>query len=460
MNFASLASGTVLILIQLLAAIPWVAVALTAAPDRGRVGTGRGAGRVFLAGLALMAVAAVSFFLHLTGGRHLRYEAVVFLVGAAAAGYGLLAALRVSGQTLASILLPGFAIALVLPPVVLKLVQDRGSLETVGQAYGAVLQLQLVFDFFVLAFAALLRLWPKGGAVALAAFREGVRQPMYWLLAGAAFTLLTVSLFIPYFTFGEDHIMYKELGYDIIMFTAVAFGALAASMFVSEEIEGRTALTLLSKPVSRREFLLGKYFGILLAALLMFGFLGCYFEGTLLYKNFLDRVDPVPEPEWISSALANTPPGQVADLVRGVGLWSQHTLETLPGLVLSFSQVMVLVAIAVTLATRVPMVVNLSTVLVLFFLAHLTPVLVAIGKQAKVENPGAVSQMLGFVSQLFDVLLPDLESFRVGPAMLTDSSLDPAALSRYIASVSLYGVMFSVIVLLFGLILFEDRDLA
>jgi hypothetical protein len=410
MSFSNSFAGAALLLVQLLAALPWLAALLSEGRGSYESFRSRGKGAAVVTNL-------VRFGLVLLG-------------------------------------------LVLLPPLFLTFVYERPSLEIAGHFYGAALQLQLIFDFFVLAFAALLKLWPKGGAVALAAFREGVRQPMYWLLAGAAFLLLTVSLFVPYFTFGEDHIMYKEIGNDVIMLTAVVFGALAASMFVSDEIEGRTALTLLSKPVSRREFLLGKYLGILMAALLMFGFLGTYFEGAMLYKNFLDRVDPVPQPEWIGAALNSVPPGPVNDFLRGTGLWTQHTLDTLPGLVLGYSQVMVLVAIAVTLATRVPMVVNLSTVLVLYLLAHLTPVLVAIGRQAKVENPGPVAQLLGFVSQLFDVLLPDLEAFRIGPALLSDNPLPPGPFVQYLASVTLYGVVYSAIVLLFGLILFEDRDLA
>jgi ABC-type transport system involved in multi-copper enzyme maturation permease subunit len=412
MSFPNIFIGAILLLVQLLAALPWLAVALTSG--------------------------------------HTIYDSLRALFGGIS-GSARVILTRLGGIVLAMV---------VVPILLLTLAPDREPLEIAGRFYGAILQLQLTLDFFVIGFMVLLRVWPKGGAVALAAFREGVRQPMYWLLVGAALALMTVSLFIPYFTFGEDHIMYKELGFDAIMFTAVAFGALAASMFVSDEIEGRTALTLLSKPVSRREFLLGKYFGILLAALLMFGFLGCYFEGAMLYKGFLDRVDATPRAEWIGNVLSRTPAGPAADFVTGVCLWTQHTLETLPGLVLSFSQVMVLVAIAVTLATRVPMVVNLTTVLVVFFLAHLTPVLVAIGNQAKKESPGAVSQLLGFVSQLFDVLLPDLESFRIAPGLLTDNSLPTGAFLSYLGSVSLYGILYTGIVLLFGLILFEDRDLA
>ena len=39
----------------------------------------------------------------------------------------------------------------------------------------------------------LLGFWPKGGAVALAAFQEGVRQPLFWMLFGAALVLMLVS---------------------------------------------------------------------------------------------------------------------------------------------------------------------------------------------------------------------------------------------------------------------------
>src|SRR5262249_40128076 len=141
------------------------------------------------------------------------------------------------------------------------------ALEYMGRVYGSVLHLQLLADFFVLTFALLLKVWPKGAAVALSAFREGIRQPMFWLIVLGAVGFMVVVPFLPYFTFGEDHLMVRELGQDVIMLGALIFGAVLASMSISEEIEGRTAVTLMSKPVSRRQFLLGKYAGILLAAL-------------------------------------------------------------------------------------------------------------------------------------------------------------------------------------------------
>jgi hypothetical protein len=371
------------------------------------------------------------------------------------------------------------AASLLSPVVFFWFVQDPSSLEIVGRAYAALLQIQVTLDLFILLFGLVLWVWPKGGAVALAAFREGVRQWPFWLLTLLAALAMTVSIFVPYFTFGEDYLMVKQLGYDTIMLFAVVFGALTASLSISEEIEGRTAITVMSKPVSRRQFMLGKYLGVLLAALFMFGMLGVFFEGVLFVKHWWERLEPltqnvvesqttqeqigvVPTPAWVILTLQHWAlPSQATDLLRGIGQWAAHTADTLPGLVLCFSQVMVLVALAVSLATRVPMVVNLVFVLVVYVLAHVTPALVAVAARVKADQPNSpVPRLLGFFAQLLDTVLPDLGSFRMNPALLSDAPPPPVLFSQYVASVTLYGVVYTAIVLLFGLILFEDRDLA
>src|SRR5213079_1688732 len=87
--------------------------------------------------------------------------------------------------------------------------------------------------------------------------------------------------------------MMKLIGYDIVMLGAVAFGVIAAAVSISEEIEGRTAVTLMSKPVSRRQFLLGKFAGIFLCCLLLILGLGWVFDHTLLLTRWLEKMEPV-----------------------------------------------------------------------------------------------------------------------------------------------------------------------
>lgn len=330
----------------------------------------------------------------------------------------------------------------------------RESLEWYGAIYAVILQIQLFIDLFVVVFAILLAIWPKGAAVALSAFREGWRQPMFWLLVIFALVLMLLSPFIPYFTFGEDFKVVKELGYDTIMLGAVVFGVLAASMSISEEIEGRTAITLMSKPVSRRQFLIGKFVGILLASLMMTCLLTCVFDGILLFKPWYDK-DPISIPGrvelWTNDWKATW--GEVpAYFARGAAFWAVHVLSAMPGIILGFCQVMVLLAISVALATRLPMIVNLVICLVIFFLGHLAPVLDQVS-----QNKFA---LVRFTAQLFDTLLPGLDLFSLGAVLARDVPPPSGPFSLYIGMVSLYALMYTTIALLFGLILFEDRDLA
>jgi ABC-type transport system involved in multi-copper enzyme maturation permease subunit len=374
---------------------------------------------------------------------------------------------------------------------------DEVFLSRLGRVYGSILHLQLAADLIVGVFCLLLLdwqkagvivgivgllgilLWPivgsffgivglllglvgllllvgsKAGAVALSAFRESIRQPMFWLLGGTAFLLIGASPFVPYFTFGEDLKMVKELGYSLTMLAGAIFAVIAASMSVSEEIEGRTAVTLMSKPVSRRQFLLGKFGGILMAALFMTAILGWFLVWIVLFGTGYIRLpgqqDP-PDPQWIVTLSKSILPNSSApDLVRGFLLWTDDVGQILPGLVIGFCQVMVFLAIATALATRLPVVVNWTICLAVYYLGHLTPIMTEVTRQYRLVH---------FVAQLFDTLLPGLDLFDVGTAVVREAPLPTLDYNLYTMNVSLYAIVYTVIALLFGLILFEDRDLA
>jgi ABC-type transport system involved in multi-copper enzyme maturation permease subunit len=338
--------------------------------------------------------------------------------------------------------------------------------EKIGRFYGSILHMQLIFDLLIGVFALILLLWPRGGTVALAAFREGYRQPMFWLLTVATILLLLASMVIPYFTFGDDFKMMKQLGFDMIMLATVVFTVLAASISVSDEIEGRTAVTLMSKPVTRRQFLLGKYLGILLAGAAMTLFLGWFFNWALYVKPYFDRLEDAVDPlvsqsqALVVTPLQNLPAATEAKMfVRGAAAWAGETYANTLGLALGFGQVMVLLAVAASLATRLPMVVNLVICLVIFLLGHLAPVLVQVSEQLSRTQGGALG-LVSFLAQLFDKLLPALEFFSTSQVVIRETTLELGPFAAYVGSVLVYAGIYSAIALLFGLILFEDRDLA
>jgi len=286
---------------------------------------------------------------------------------------------------------------------------DPAQLEFAGRCYATILHAQVGIDFLLGVLGLMLLLWPRGGTVAMAAFREGYRQPMFWLLTGVVCLALVISMFIPYFTFGDDFKMYKQLGFDMIMLATVVFCVLAASISVSEEIEGRTAVTLMSKPVTRRQFLLGKFFGILLAGWFMTLIMGLVLDWTLYVKPYFDKLEDATDPlvgqvqYWVTPQIQMIGVGREANnFLQGVGAYAGETVANLLGLVLGFGQVMVLLAVAVSLATRMTMVVNLVICLVIFFLGHLTPVLVQAAEQLK----GGALALVSFLARLFDIILP------------------------------------------------------
>src|SRR5712671_383822 len=113
-------------------------------------------------------------------------------------------------------------------------------------------------------------LLPGISTIALATSKEAVAQPLYLLALVIGACLLMLYIIIPYNTFGEDVKMYKDSALMTIMVLALLVAVWTASVSVADEIDGRTALTLLSKPISRREFVLGKFLGIVWPILLMF----------------------------------------------------------------------------------------------------------------------------------------------------------------------------------------------
>ncbi len=274
----------------------------------------------------------------------------------------------------------------------------------------------------------------KTFSIALSTAKEAVRQPAFWVIAAIAGLWLLISIFLPYFTFNEDIKMYKDTGLATISFAALILALLTSSSTVAEEIEGKTAVTMLSKPINRRQFILGKYLGIELGVLALFVVLGACFALGVYYKSGYDLRESA---------------GGAEELARA----GAHVLQILPGLVLGFLEVSVLAAISVAISTRLPMLANLVVCIAIFFLGHLTPVLVEATSQAGAQR----NELVAFMAQLFAWALPSLEFFNAGPAISTGAVIPWVT---YVLPALGYCVLYTGAALLFAFLLFENRDVA
>src|SRR5262249_6498252 len=154
----------------------------------------------------------------------------------------------------------------------------------------------------------------------------------------------------------------------------------------------------------------------------MVAVLSWFFDLVLLYKYWFDKLPPRQLPPSVAAWVDRVGgPFEARNFLRGAILWVFHAGELMPGQVMSASLVMVLVAVAVALATRLPMIVNLVTCLVIYFLANLMPVLVQTTRgPASESTAGPVQKLVYFMAQLFDALLPGLELFRVRPTVVDE----------------------------------------
>ena len=216
----------------------------------------------------------------------------------------------------------------------------------------------------------------------------------------------------------------------LVKLVCVFLAIWTASSSIADEIEGKTALTILAKPVGRQSFVIGKYLGVMIAVTALFLILGIFFLNTLAYKLVYDARESAKE---IPTAI------ECYAYVKGI----------VPGLVLSFFETVVLTAISVAISTRLLLLPNLTICLTIYVLGHIVPMIVA---------SNAVSEMpiIGFFANLICAFIPILDHFNMETAV----AMNRASGWHYVGRAGVYSGLFAIVAMLLSLALFEDRDLA
>jgi ABC-type transport system involved in multi-copper enzyme maturation permease subunit len=104
-------------------------------------------------------------------------------------------------------------------------------------------------------------------AIALGAFRESVRERVLYNLIVFAFLMIGAAILLGSISVGVEQIILVNLGLAAISVFGLLIAIFIGIGLVSEEIDRRTIYNILSKPVTRAEFILGKYAGLLLTLL-------------------------------------------------------------------------------------------------------------------------------------------------------------------------------------------------
>ena len=241
-------------------------------------------------------------------------------------------------------------------------------------------------------------------------FVQTIRQPVYGILILATFAVLALSVPLSGWTMASDYEtadqrMLEDLGLSTLLMSGLLIAAFSASGVLAREIEDRTVLTVVSKPVSRATFVLGKFAGVSGAVGAAFYLCAIVFLMAVRHKVMPtggSTNDWVVITLGVGAVAASAAIAMIGNYAFGwsfssSAIWSLLVLltaamlgvcflghgwkpvpfgqglrpELLTGIVLIFLGVMVLTAVAVAASTRVGQVMTLLICLTVFAVGSL-----------------------------------------------------------------------------------------
>lgn len=248
-------------------------------------------------------------------------------------------------------------------------------------------------------------------AVAENTFRESIRDKvLYVLLFFAAATILG-SKILGWISIGQDIKIIK----DICLACMSVFGALIAifigASLVYKEIDKKTLYTILAQPLRRYEFVLGKYLGLL--AILAVSVIVM----TAISTAYL----------WLM--------GGAIELV-----WFEAIL-------LVYWKLMLITGFAILMSALVSPIMGAIIVFCLYVLGHATEVL----KNLPPQFEGTLSKQL---LEILYFVVPNLNTFNIQ----SEAANSVSVAGIYIGYALVYGLAWTVMLLILACMAFEGRD--
>ncbi len=330
-------------------------------------------------------------------------------------------------------------------------------------------------------------------SIARNTFTQTIRQPIYFVILFVTLLLLVFAVPMSTMTMGDtggdyhdtDQKMLQNVGISTLLVAGLLMAAFTASGAISREIEDHTALTVVSKPVPRSLFVLGKFGGVAAAVGL------AYYVGTLVFLMVVrHKVMPAAWDEFdfpvivlglsaLSIALLAAILGNVAfrwpfisafvwgltllltlamGLLAVIGkhweiapMWQAKGdaavihLPLLLGVLLAFLGVVIFTATAVAASTRLGQIATLLVCLAVFVIGSVHSLLfLEWGREV------AVLRVLGWFA-------PNLTYFYTMDALA--SPTEPYIPPRLVAMAALYCALYTGALLAVGVVLFQHREL-
>jgi len=318
---------------------------------------------------------------------------------------------------------------------------------------------------------------PQFLTIAANAFMELMRQPVFLLMMTAS-VLFEIFLAVPfYFAFGDDPKLVENSALAVMLLSGLFGAVLSASASLAREIRTGTALTVLSKPVGRSQFLLAKFaglaaaltvlayvnlVGVMLASWMSFDAygrtdvtaLGIFGAGVLLayglagFSNFFLRRPFVSDAVLalvVLVTLAAFVVFQFTEQRQTIGVEAQVDWRLVPAGILVLFALWVLAALALACSTRFDTIPTLAICSAFFLIGLMSDYL--FGRRAASGE--------WWASTLYTVI-PNWQLFWFADALSMGKNTFHW---DYVAKAFVYAVAYAGAALAVGTALFEEREL-
>lgn len=131
--------------------------------------------------------------------------------------------------------------------------------------------------------------------LALTTLREMLRERVFFVVIFLAIGLVALSFLLGALTIAEQQKILADFGFLAIQVAVLGISLFSGSYMLAKEIEKQTCLLILSRPISRAQFILGKILGVLALNTLLLVFLAILvalllkiWEGSFQIVAFLE----------------------------------------------------------------------------------------------------------------------------------------------------------------------------
>lgn len=283
---------------------------------------------------------------------------------------------------------------------------------------------------------------PTAGTIAYSTLQEAIRRR--WVIGFVLFSMLVIgfSSSLTFVQLGEEQRFLQDFGIGFIIAMTILIAIFLGVTLVPPEIERRTILTILSKPVNRVEFLLGKFLGLCLTLFLCTVLLGAFF--LLIFVAFSLRQNPA---AWTTGTVSNPD-----------ATLSFQTLNLAKALLLHFGQLIVLAALSMLLSLIVTPITAITFCFLAYFGGQMSSYWGHLGGDGHAnEGEGAEKGLSGPMQNMVKMVyyvLPRMDRFDVRQQLVTDTNVALASVWQAWSS----GLLYVAVLLTIAYLVFSDRE--